>query len=162
MAVLPSFFFGVDAYAIDWMRCGRAHREIRLSSFVTTAASLIRRRTAAQLADCEHIKIRTTKACVSGQLLQHRTELSGAGAVRLGISGINNTLASWAGSTPKIMNQHAADVARFTGAGRSKYSSSNQLSALQRGDLERLRRRHQIESGIENCVAVNASILGTS
>src|SRR4051812_40109830 len=80
-----------------------------------------------------------------------------------GYKGFNNTLASWQGSTPKIMNQKCGQVwlDSFARVGLY-YSSANQLPALQLVTWNDYEEGTEIESGIDNCVAVKASIAGTS
>ena len=80
-----------------------------------------------------------------------------------GYIGFDNSLASWAGSTPKRMNQHCGQtwLDSLARAGQ-KYSSSNQLGSLQLVTWNDYEEGTEIESGIENCVSVNASISGAS
>ncbi len=80
-----------------------------------------------------------------------------------GYPGFDNSLASWAGTSPKKMNQHCGQtwLDSLARAGQ-KYSSSNQLLALQLVTWNDYEEATEIESGIENCVTVNAGIAGMS
>src|SRR3954471_2483792 len=79
-----------------------------------------------------------------------------------GYLGFDNSMASWANPVKK-MNQHCGQtwLDSIARAGQ-KYSTSNQLPALQLVTWNDYEEGTEIESGIENCVSVNASISGTS
>ena len=158
------FFFGVDAYTIDW-------NAVRVSA-PGNPAFIFRNNggfTHSQTdGSFSWLNVNTSNPDDEGLAYLdsfYNTALNYPAEAPFGSGypGFNNTLASWAGSTPKIMNQHCGQtwLDSLARAGQ-KYSSSNQLSALQLVTWNDYEEGTQIESGIENCVTVKAGITGTS
>jgi hypothetical protein len=74
--------------------------------------------------------------------------------------GFNDTIASW--SANRIMAQQCGQTWLQTFAqANSKYSSSNQLPAIQIVTWDDYEEGTEIETGIDNCVSVNATVAGT-
>ena len=73
--------------------------------------------------------------------------------------GFNDTLAAW--TQNRVMDQHCGQtwLTTMTEAGKY-YSASNQLAAMQLVTWNDYEEGTEIESGIDNCVAVSASISG--
>jgi PKD repeat protein len=78
-------------------------------------------------------------------------------------TGFNNSLASWVGSSPKIMKQHCGQtwMDSFGRAG-NHYSTSNQLYAIQLVTWNDYEEGTEIESGIDNCLAISAATSGST
>ncbi|MGE5110412.1 MAG: PKD domain-containing protein [Acidobacteriaceae bacterium] len=78
--------------------------------------------------------------------------------------GFNNSLAPWLGSnTPKIMKQHCGQTwIDSLGRTGNHYSTSNQLYAIQLVTWNDYEEGTEIESGIDNCIAVSASTSGAT
>lgn len=77
-------------------------------------------------------------------------------------AGFNNSLASWAGSTPKIMKQHCGQTWVDTfGRTGNHYSTTNQLYAIQLVTWNDYEEGTEIETGIDNCLAVSAATTGS-
>ena len=78
-------------------------------------------------------------------------------------AGFNNSLASWAGSTPKIMKQHCGQTWMDTfGRTGNHYSTTNQLYAIQLVTWNDYEEGTEIETGVENCLAVSAATSGST
>jgi hypothetical protein len=77
-------------------------------------------------------------------------------------TGFNNSLAPWLGSTqPKIMKQHCGQTWMDTlGRTGNHYSTSNQLFAIQLVTWNDYEEGTEIESGIDNCISVDAATNG--
>jgi PKD repeat protein len=75
--------------------------------------------------------------------------------------GFNNSLAPWRKGTPKIVNQHCGQtwLNTFARAGRH-YSADAQLPAMQIVTWNDYEEGTEIESGIDNCVTVTATVSG--
>ncbi|HWR37789.1 MAG TPA: PKD domain-containing protein [Clostridia bacterium] len=78
-----------------------------------------------------------------------------------GYKGFNDTLASWGKN--RIVNQQCGQTWLKTMAEAGKYySASNQLNALQIVTWNDYEEGTEIETGIDNCVSVSASMSGTT
>jgi len=80
-----------------------------------------------------------------------------------GNKGFNDSLAAWAPNPPRIQSQQCAQTWLSTLAEASKYfSTSLQLDAIQLVTWNDYEEGTEIETGIDNCVSVNASTNGNS
>ena len=158
------FFFGVDAYPIDWdaVRAGVPGNPVFIfrnnGGFTHSQTD----------GSFSWLNVNTSNADDEGlayldSFYNAALSYPAEAAFGSGYPGFNNSLAGWVGSTPKIMNQHCGQtwLDSLARVGQ-KYSSSNQLGALQLVTWNDYEEGTQIESGIDNCVTVNAGITGTS
>ena len=78
--------------------------------------------------------------------------------------GFNNSLAPWLGTnSPKIMKQHCGQTwIDSLGRTGNHYSTSNQLYAIQLVTWNDYEEGTEIESGIDNCIAMSASTSGAT
>jgi len=159
------FFFGMDAYpSIDWSAVSAALPGNPAFIFRNNSGF-----THAQTSGSfSWLNVNTTNPDDEGLAYLDSFYSTGLNypsesAFGSGYLGFDNSMASWAGSTPKKMNQKCGQtwLDSLARAGQ-KYSSSNQLGALQLVTWNDYEEGTEIESGIENCVAVNASISGGS
>jgi len=159
------FFFGMDAYpTIDWnaVRAALPGNPVfifRNNSGFTHAATS---------GSFSWLTLNTSNADDEGlayldSFYSTALKYPSQSVVGSGYLGFDNSMASWAGGTPKKMNQKCGQtwLDSLARAGQ-KYSSSNQLGALQLVTWNDYEEGTEIESGIENCVTVNASISGSS
>jgi hypothetical protein len=80
-----------------------------------------------------------------------------------GYAGFNDSLAAWHPNPPRILYQQCGQVWLATMAEAGKYfSSSSQLDALQIVTWNDYEEGSEIESGINNCVSVSASVSGNN
>ena len=158
------FLFGMDAYSIDWNAVRTAVPGNPAFIFRNNGGF-----THSQTdGSFSWLNVNTTNADDEGltyldsfyaTALNYQTEFPFGS----GYPGFDNSLASWAGTSPKKMNQHCGQtwLDSLARAGQ-KYSSSNQLRALQLVTWNDYEEGTEVEGGIDNCVAVNAGITGTS
>ena len=80
-----------------------------------------------------------------------------------GYKGFNDSIAAWAPSPPRVLDQQcgATWLATLSEAGRY-YSASAQLPAVQLVTWNDYEEGTEIESGIDNCVTVSAGVSGAS
>ena len=78
-----------------------------------------------------------------------------------GYKGFNDTLAAW--TKNRIMSQQCGQVWLNTFAEASRYySPTNQLESLQLATWNDYEEGSELETGVDNCVTVSASVNGTS
>ena len=80
-----------------------------------------------------------------------------------GYKGFNDSIAAWAPNPPRVLEQQCGTtwLATLAETGRY-YSTSAQLPAVQLVTWNDYEEGTEIESGIDNCVQVSASVSGTS
>jgi hypothetical protein len=78
--------------------------------------------------------------------------------------GFNDSLAPWmSGKTPRVTNQKCGQTWMDTlGRTANHYSTSNQLFALQLITWNDYEEGSEIESGVDDCITVSASVSGTT
>jgi hypothetical protein len=78
--------------------------------------------------------------------------------------GFNDSLAPWMqGKTPRVMNQKCGQTWMDSlGRTANHYSTSNQLFALQLITWNDYEEGTEIESGVDDCITVSASVSGTT
>jgi hypothetical protein len=80
-----------------------------------------------------------------------------------GYKGFNDSIAAWAPSPPRVLDQQcgATWLATLAEAGRY-YSTTSQLPALQLVTWNDYEEGTEVESGIDNCVSLSAAVSGAS
>jgi hypothetical protein len=157
------YFFGVDKYAIDWNAVrqsvpGNPYFIFQGTSGFTHSQSN---------GSFSWISVNTSNSDDEGLAYLdnfYNTAQSYPSYLTIGsaYAGFNNSLASWAGSTPKIMKQHCGQTWMDTfGRVGNHYSTTNQLYAIQLVTWNDYEEGTEIESGLDNCVAVSAATSGS-
>jgi PKD repeat protein len=159
------FFFGVDAYALDWDRV-RANVNGNPLFIFRNNSGFTHKQT-----DGAFSWIQPNASNPDDEGLTYLDSFYTAaknypGEQTFGstYSGFNNSLAPWLGSTaPKIMNQHCGQtwLDSFARIGQ-KYSSSSQLASIQLVTWNDYEEGTELESGIDNCVTVTGAVSGSN
>jgi len=155
-------FFGDNAYAIDWTRVRTGVAGNPLFVFRNAGAF-----THVQSGGgYSWLAPETVTATDPMALLYldnfYRTALSHTGSFSMGsgYKGFNDSLAAW--GTNRLINQQCGQTWLQSMAEAGKfYSSTSPLSFLQLVTWNDYEEGTEIETGIDNCVTVNASVSGT-
>lgn len=156
------FFFGDPAYAIDWTRVRAGVAGNPLLVFRNAGAF-----THVQSGGGYSWLAPETVSATDPMALLYmdnydRTALAHASMFSMGsgYKGFNDSLAAW--GTGRLINQQCGQTWLQSLAEAGKfYSSTNQLSFLQLVTWNDYEEGTEIETGIDNCVTVNASVTGT-
>ena len=156
------FFFGVEAYTIDWPRAktntpGNPLFIFRNSgAFTKTSTDGGFAWVAPSSTDKTQIGLGYLDSFYN-TALKYPSELTYGSAWK----GFNDTLAAW--SANRIMNQNCGQTWLSSWAEAAKYySSSRQMYALQVATWNDYEEATEIESGIENCVSVTGAVAGNT
>jgi len=156
------YFFGHEAYTIDWTRvragvAGNPMFIFRNGSGFTKAESN------GAFSWVEPTTVSSTNLMAINYLDNYyKTALSMASAYSTGsgYKGFNDTLALW--GTNRIIDQQCGQTWLKTIAETGKfYSTTNQMLGIQLVTWNDYEEGSEIESGIDNCVTVSASVAGT-
>ena len=158
------YFFGVDKYTIDWNVVrqsvpGNPYFLFQGSSGFTHSQSN---------GSFSWISVNTSNADDEGLAYLdnfYNAAQSYPSYLTIGsaYAGFNNSLASWAGSSPKIMKQHCGQTWMDTfGRVGNHYSTTNPLYAIQLVTWNDYEEGTELESGIDNCLGVSAATSGTT
>lgn len=156
-----AFFFGVDAYSLDWNRIragvkGNPLFVFRQNSGFTHIQSD---------GGYSWVGIASDGAAGLGYLdsfystaLKYPTKIP-VGSV---YKGFNNSLAAWVSNPPKIVDQACGQSWLATLAENGKYySATKQLPAIEVVTWNDYEEGSEVETGIDNCVAVSSFITGS-
>lgn len=150
------YFFGEEAYSIDWNLARSSVAGNPIFVFRNTVGF-----TAAQT-DGGYAWVEPTQPSLTyldgfyGVSTQHPADyVTGSG-----YKGFNDTLAAWTAN--RVMPQNCGQVwlASVAEAGKF-YSASNQMFGIQLVTWNDYEEGTEIETGIDNCVSVSASVSGT-
>ena len=159
------FSFGLEAYAIDWNAVAAGVPGNPMFIF-RNASSFTHADTSGGFA---WVNVNTTNPNDIGTSyldnfyqtgLQYPAELTyGAG-----YKGFNDSLAAWHPTPYRLMNQNCAQTwsSSIAEAGKFYSPSGTQLPFVQLVTWNDYEEGTEIETGIENCVSINASLAGTS
>jgi PKD repeat protein len=156
------YFFGHEAYTIDWTRvragvAGNPMFIFRNGSGFTKAQSN------GAFSWVEPTTVSSTNLMAINYLDNYyKTALSmpSAYSTGSGYKGFNDTLALW--GTNRIIGQQCGQTWLKTIAETGKfYSTTNQMLGIQLVTWNDYEEGSEIESGIDNCVTVSASVAGT-
>jgi PKD repeat protein len=156
------YFFGHEAYTIDWTRvragvAGNPMFIFRNGSGFTKAQSN------GAFSWVEPTTVTSTNLMAINYLDNYyKTALSmpSAYSTGSGYKGFNDTLALW--GTNRIIGQQCGQTWLKTIAEAGKfYSTANQMLGIQLVTWNDYEEGSEIESGIDNCVTVSASVAGT-
>jgi PKD repeat protein len=156
------YFFGHEAYTIDWTRvragvAGNPMFIFRNGSGFTKAQSN------GAFSWVEPTTVTSTNLMAINYLDNYyKTALSmpSAYSTGSGYKGFNDTLALW--GTNRIIGQQCGQTWLKTIAEADKfYSTANQMLGIQLVTWNDYEEGSEIESGIDNCVTVSASVAGT-
>jgi PKD repeat protein len=156
------FFFGDEAYNIDWARVRSGVAGNPLFVFRNSGAF-----THAQSGGGYSWLAPTTATPTDPMALLYldyfyRTALTFTGSFSMGSAykGFNDSLAAW--GTNRLVNQQCGQTWLQSMAEAGKYySGANQLPFLQVVTWNDYEEGTEIETGIDNCVTVSASVTGT-
>lgn len=156
------FFFGDEAYNIDWTRVRSGVAGNPLFVFRNSGAF-----THAQSGGGYSWLAPTTVTATDPMALLYldgfyRTALTHPGMFSMGSSykGFNDSLAAW--GTNRLIDQQCGQTWLKSMAEAGKYySAANQLPFLQIVTWNDYEEGSEIETGIDNCVTVNTSVTGT-
>jgi hypothetical protein len=156
------FFFGVDAYSIDWnrVRAGAAGNPL----FVFRNAGAFTHAQTNGGFSWVGISGSDPNSPGTGYLdnfygtAQKYPQLKAVGSA---YPGFNDSLAAWAPDPPRVVNRNCGATWLATMADAGKwYSASNQLQEFQLVTWNDYEEGTEIESGIDNCVSVTPSVSG--
>jgi len=156
------YFFGHEAYTIDWTRvragvAGNPMFIFRNGSGFTKAQSN------GAFSWVEPTTVTSTNLMAINYLDNYyKTALSmpSAYSTGSGYKGFNDTLAAWGSN--RIIDQQCGQTWLKTLAETGKfYSTTNQMLGIQLVTWNDYEEGSEIESGIDNCVTVSASVAGT-
>jgi PKD repeat protein len=156
------FFFGDEAYNIDWTRVRSGVAGNPLFVFRNSGGF-----TNAQSGGGYSWLAPTTATSTDPMALLYldyfyRTALAHPGSFSMGSAykGFNDSLAAW--GTNRLMDQQCGQTWLQSMAEAGKYySGANQLPFLQVVTWNDYEEGSEIETGIDNCVTVSASVTGT-
>jgi PKD repeat protein len=155
------YYFGVEAYYIDWSR-------VR-SSVPGNPMFLVRNQDGfgATQADGAFSWIEINRSNPNDMMLAYLDSFYTAAqsatkyTIGSGYKGFNDTLADWGSN--RIINQQCARTWINSFAETNKYySSSHQLSATQIATWNDYEEGSEVESGIDNCVALSTTVTGST
>lgn len=161
------FFFGVDKYTIDWTAVRNAANTTGNPYFIFQGTNGFTH--VYSDGAFSWISVNTSNADDEGlsyldNFYNAAHSYSGDLVFGSAYPGFNDSLAPWrAGQTPRIMNQHCGQTwVDSLGRTGNHYSSTDQLKALQIVTWNDYEEGTEIESGIDNCIAVSGSTSGAS
>jgi PKD repeat protein len=155
------YFFGHEAYAIDWtrVRAGVAGNPMLI---FRNGSGFTKPQTSGAFSWVEPTTVSATNLMALNYMgsyyktaLAFPTEYSTASAYK----GFNDTLAAW--GTDRIIGQQCGQTWLKTMAEAGKYYSSlKQMPSLQLVTWNDYEEASEIETGIDNCVTVSATVAG--
>ncbi|HET8890140.1 MAG TPA: PKD domain-containing protein [Candidatus Angelobacter sp.] len=156
------YFFGHEAYAIDWTRV-RAGVAGNPMFIFRNASGFTKAQSNGAFSWVEPTTVTSTNLMAINYLDNYyKTALSmpSAYSTGSGYKGFNDTLAVW--GTNRIIGQQCGQTWLKTLAETGKfYSTTNQMLGIQLVTWNDYEEGSEIESGIDNCVTVSASVAGT-
>jgi PKD repeat protein len=156
------YFFGHEAYTIDWTRV-RAGVAGNPMFIFRNASGFTKPQSNGAFSWVEPTTVSSTNPMAINYLDNYyKTALSmpSAYSTGSGYKGFNDTLALW--GTNRIIGQQCGQTWLKTIAETGKfYSSTNQMLGIQLVTWNDYEEGSEIESGIDNCVTVSASVAGT-
>lgn len=156
------YFFGHEAYTIDWTRV-RAGVAGNPMFIFRNASGFTKAQSNGAFSWVEPTTVTSTNLMAINYLDNYyKTALSmpSAYSTGSGYKGFNDTLASWGSN--RIIDQQCGQTWLKTIAETGKfYSTTNQMLGIQLVTWNDYEEGSEIESGIDNCVTVSASVAGT-
>jgi PKD repeat protein len=156
------YFFGHEAYTIDWTRV-RANVAGNPMFIFRNASGFTKAQSNGAFSWVEPTTVTATNLMAINYLdSYYKTALSmpSAYSTGSGYKGFNDTLALW--GTNRIIGQQCGQTWLKTIAEAGKfYSTTNQMLGIQLVTWNDYEEGSEIESGIDNCVTVSASVTGT-
>jgi PKD repeat protein len=157
------YFFGHEAYTIDWTRV-RANVAGNPMFIFRNGSGFTKAQSNGAFSWVEPTTVSSTNLMAINYLDNYyKTALSmpSAYSTGSGYKGFNDTLALW--GTNRIIGQQCGQTWLKTIAETGKfYSTTNQMLGIQLVTWNDYEEGSEIESGIDNCVAVSASVTGTA
>jgi PKD repeat protein len=156
------YFFGHEAYAIDWTRV-RAGVAGNPMFIFRNGSGFTKPQTSGAFSWVEPTTVTPTNLMAINYLDNYYKTALGFPAeysTGSGYKGFNDTLALW--GTNRIIDQQCGQTWLQTVAEAGKYYSSvKQMLGIQLVTWNDYEEGSEIESGIDNCVTVSASVAGT-
>ena len=156
------YFFGHEAYTIDWTRV-RAGVAGNPMFIFRNGSGFTKPQSNGAFSWVEPTTVTSTNLMAINYLDNYyKTALSmpTAYSTGSGYKGFNDTLAAW--GTNRIIDQQCGQTWLKTIAETGKfYSTTNQMLGIQLVTWNDYEEGSEIESGIDNCVTVSASVAGT-
>jgi len=156
------YFFGHEAYIIDWTRV-RANVAGNPMFIFRNGSGFSKAQSSGAFSWITPETVSATNLMAINYLDNYyKTALSmpSAYSTGSGYKGFNDTLALW--GTNRIIDQQCGQTWLKTIAEAGKYySAANQILGIQLVTWNDYEEGSEIESGIDNCVAVSASVAGT-
>jgi len=157
------FYFGVESYPIDWTRV-RANTPSNLQFVFQNSGAFSRSYSNGGFSWVQPSSATSSDPMSLSYLANfYSTAQQYPAKLPLGASykGFNNTLASW--SANRIMQQQCGQtwLSTFQKA-NSMWSTADQLAFFQLVTWNDYEEGTEIETGIDNCVSVNASVSGST
>ena len=156
------YFFGHEAYAIDWTRV-RAGVAGNPMFIFRNGSGFTKPQTSGAFSWVEPTTVTPTNLMAINYLDNYYKTALGFAAeysTGSGYKGFNDTLALW--GTDRIVDQQCGQTWLKTVAEAGKYYSSvKQMLGIQLVTWNDYEEGSEIESGIDNCVTVSASVAGT-
>jgi PKD repeat protein len=156
------YFFGHEAYTIDWTRV-RAGVAGNPMFIFRNGSGFTKPQSSGAFSWVEPTTVTATNPMAINYLDNYyKTALSmpSAYSTGSGYKGFNDTLALW--GTNRIIDQQCGQTWLKTTAETGKfYSTTNQMLGIQLVTWNDYEEGSEIESGIDNCVTVAASVAGT-
>jgi PKD repeat protein len=156
------YFFGHEAYTIDWTRV-RAGVAGNPMFIFRNGSGFTKPQSNGAFSWVEPTTVTSTNLMAINYLDNYyKTALSmpSAYSTGSGYKGFNDTLAAW--GTNRIIGQQCGQTWLKTIAEAGKfYSTTNQMLGMQLVTWNDYEEGSEIESGIDNCVTVSASVAGT-
>ena len=156
------YFFGHEAYTIDWTHV-RANVAGNPMFIFRNGSGFTKPQSSGAFSWVEPTTVTATNPIAINYLDNYyKTALSmpSAYSTGSGYKGFNDTLALW--GTNRIIDQQCGQTWLKTIAETGKYySTANQMLGIQLVTWNDYEEGSEIESGIDNCVTVSASVAGT-
>ena len=156
------YFFGQEAYTIDWTRVRAGVANNPLFIFRNSGGFTLAQSGGAFSWAAPETVSATNPIGLSYLDGYYKTALTKPAMYSTGSAykGFNDTLAAW--GTGRIIPQQCGQTWLQTFADAGKYySTTNQLSGIQVVTWNDYEEGSEIESGIDNCVAITPSVSGT-
>jgi PKD repeat protein len=157
------YFFGHEAYTIDWTRV-RANVAGNPMFIFRNASGFTKAQSNGAFSWVEPTTVTSTNLMAINYLDNYYktaiTSFPSVYSTGSGYKGFNDTLAAW--GTNRIIDQQCGQTWLKTIAETGKfYSTTNQMLGIQLVTWNDYEEGSEIESGIDNCVTVSASVTGT-
>lgn len=156
------FYFGVEAFNIDWTRV-RANTAPGLVFVFENTGGFTRSYSNAAFAWVQPSNVTSTDPMALSYLSNfYSVAQQTPSKLPVGASykGFNDSLASWGSN--RLMQQQCGQTWLATfGNANSMWSSSNQLAWFQLVTWNDYEEATEIETGIDNCVTINATVSGS-